>query len=180
MLAVATITASSAGGRFTASVPTLTYAGSGTTNNGKFTITNYNSTFTYTISGNGSRSTNTLTVTNATSSVTLTATSPKGLTASSTVTCARQAPATYSYFVETTPFQCYGCSAPQGHAAPCCAPGPCGCGTFHTAGAFPYTGFWACCAGGYTVTGYNNFTSTGYTWSGANYNNGSGEWFKIS
>jgi hypothetical protein len=41
MLAVATITASSAGGRFTASVPTLTYAGSGTTNNGQFTITNY-------------------------------------------------------------------------------------------------------------------------------------------
>ena len=183
MLSVATITASSAGGRFTASVPTLTYAGSGTTNNGQFTITNYDSTFTYTISGTGSRSTNTLTVTNATSSVTLTATSPKGLTASSSVTCARQAATStpYSYFVATGPSACHGCSAPLGHAAPCCAGGGCGCGTFHASG-FAYPGFWACCAPGYTATGYtqNSYTGSGYTWGGSDYTNALGEWYKIT
>lgn len=174
MLSVATITASSAGGRFTASVPTLTYAGSGTTNNGKFTITNYDSTFTYTISGTGSRSTNTLTVTNATSSVTLTATSPKGLTASSTVTCARQAPTTYSYFVSTGPTTCQWC--------PSCCSGPNGCGTVHfnPDASPPGNQYFLCSSPGYTASGYNSFTSTGYTWGGADYSNGSGEWFKIS
>ncbi len=170
MLSVATITASSAGGRFTASVPTLTYAGSGTTNNGQFTITNYNSTFTYTISGTGSRSTNTLTVTNTNSSVTLTATSPKGLTASSIVTCSRQAPTTYSYFVATGPSECHFSESYNG-------------GTYYAAYAFggdPRAGFYACYPPGYYATGYNSFTSTGYTWGGSDYSNGSGEWFKIS
>ena len=179
MLSVATITASSAGGRFTASVPTLSYAGSGTTNNGQFTITNYDSTFTYTISGTGSRSTNTLTVTNATSSVTLTATSSKGLTASSSVTCARQAATStpYSYFVATGPSQCYkvGCST--------C--GPCNSGTYYPPGAWTPEdsgGFWGCCAPGYTATGYtqNSYTGSGYTWGGSDYTNALGEWFKIS
>ncbi len=172
MLSVATITASSAGGRFTASVPTLTYAGSGTTNNGQFTITNYNSTFTYTISGTGSRSTNTLTVTNTNSSVTLTATSPKGLTASSIVTCSRQAPTTYSYFVSTGPTTCQWC--------PSCCPGPYGCGTQHFNPDAGEVQFLLCSSPGYNATGYNSFTSTGYTWGGADFNNGSGEWFKIS
>lgn len=172
MLAVATITASSAGGRFTASVPTLSYAGSGTTNNGQFTITNYDSTFTYTISGTGSRSTNTLTVTNATSSVTLTATSPKGITSSSTVTCARQAPTTYSYFVATGSVSCIWCNS--------CCPGPNGCGTVHFNPDVGQNQFLLCTTPGYYATGYNSFTSTGYTWGGADYNNGLGEWFKIT
>ena len=85
-----------------------------------------------------------------------------------------------SYFVETSPFQCYGCGAPEGFAAPCCAPGPCGCGTFHQAGAFPYTGFWACCAGGYIQPSFywQNFGPS-YTWSGSDYTNGQGEWYKL-
>ena len=179
MLAVATITASSAGGRFTASVPTLTYAGSGTTNNGQFTITNYDSTFTYTISGAGSRSTNTLTVTNTTSSVTLTATSPKGLTASSSVTCARQAATStpYSYFVATGPSQCYEVA--------CSTCGPCNSGTYYPPGAWTPEdsgGFWGCCAPGYTATGYtqNSYTGSGYTWGGSDYTNALGEWYKIT
>ena len=92
----------------------------------------------------------------------------------------RKAPIPYTYRVATGPYACHGCSAPLGHAAPCCAGGGCGCGTFHTAGAFAYTGFWACCAPGYDETGYYSFTSTGYTWSGADYTNGSGEWYKIT
>ena len=176
MLSVATITASSAGGRFTASVPTLTYAGSGTTNNGQFTITNYDSTFTYTISGAGSRSTNTLTVTNTTSSVTLTATSPKGLTASSSVTCARQAATStpYSYFVSTGPTTCQWCAS--------CCPGPSGCGTTHLNPATGTIQFLLCSSPGYTATGYtqNSYTGSGYTWGGSDYTNALGEWFKIS
>lgn len=184
MLAVATIAASASSGRFTPSAPTCSYAGSGTSNNGKFTITNYSSSLIYNISGSGSISTNTLTVTGATSSIILTATAPKGLSASSGITTFRQAATStaYSYFVATGPSTCYGCSAPLGHAAPCCAPGPCGCGTFHTAGAFPYTGFWACCPPGYTATGYtqDNYAGSGYTWSGNDYTNALGEWWKIT
>lgn len=171
--------AASGGGRIVADTPTLSYAGSGNSNNGIFTILNYNSTNVYTVNGSGYVSGNTLIVSSSTASASLVSRTAKGLSNSVTVTAFRQAPTQGSYYVQTAPYQCHGCSAPQGFAAPCCAPGPCGCGTFHTAGAFPYTGFWACCDQGYYVNYYNSFTSSGYTWGGNDYTNGQGEWWKI-
>lgn len=174
MLGVGFIAASAAGGRFIPVKPTLSYAGSGTSDNGKFTITNYDATYIYTVTGSGSVSGNTLTVTNANTSVTLTARAPKGLTASTGVIAERKA-AAQSYVV-VTPFQCYGCASP-GFQAPCCAPGPCGCGTFHATG-FAYSGFWACCEERSYF--YINYASQGYTWGGSDYTNGQGEWWKIT
>lgn len=170
-------TSAAGGGRITASVPILIYAGSGTSNNGIFTILNYNSTNIYTVNGSGYVSGNTLVVSSATASASLVSRAPKGLSSSSAVTAFRQAPTQGSYYVQTAPFQCYGCSATLPNT--CCAPGPCGCGTYHTAGAFAYTGFWACCDQGYYVNYYNSFTSSNFTWGGNDYTNGQGEWWKI-
>lgn len=182
MPSISMLSAPAGGGRFTPLKPTLTYAGSGVSNMGKFIIGGvgnpYDSTYIYTItSGVGSVSGNILTVSNANASVTLTARAPKGLTSSTGVIAERKAPTQGSYFVETSPTQCYGCGSP-GFEAPCCAPGPCGCGTFHNPGAFPYSGFWACCNQGYTVYFWNDFRPS-YTWGGSDYNNGQGEWWKI-
>ena len=166
--------AAAGGGKFTPAAPTLSYAGSGTTNNGKFTITNYDATYIYTATG-GTVASNVLTVTDTTGSGVLTAKSPKGLSQSASVTAYRQAPT--QTFIATGPFACHGCSSP-GPSAPCCAPGPCGCGTFHNASeGWAYTGYWACCTPGYYV--YDSYVSQGYTWSGTDYTNGQGEWWKI-
>lgn len=178
MLGIALIAAGAAGGRFTPVKPTLSYAGSGTSNNGKFTITNYDATYIYTATGTGSVSGNTLTISNANASSTLTARAPKGLTSSAGVIAERKAATQSQVFVATGPFECHGCSSP-GHGAPCCAPGPCGCGTFHQAGGFPYTGFWACCEPGYFIYPFDNYAGQGYTWGGSNYTNGQGEWWRI-
>lgn len=177
-------TAACGAGRFTPDKPTLSYAGSGTTNNGKFTITNYNSSFIYTVtSGNGTVSGNTLTVTVATGNATLVAKSPKGFTNSPGIIAYRQAATQYAYFVETGPFTCYRCDG-QG----CCAPGCCGCGTCYSETSDdpndnipPVVTYYclACCACGYTAYAWTNYGPQGYTWSGSNYNNGSGEWWKI-
>ena len=171
------IAAAAGSGRFTPVKPTLSYAGSGTTNMGKFTITDYDSTYIYTAT-DGSVASNVFTVTASTGSGTLTAKSPKGLTNSTGVVAYRQPAVQSSYFVATGPFACYGCPSP-GHGSPCCAPGPCGCGTFHASG-FAYSGFWACCTPGYTVYYYVNYSSSGYTWGGSDYTNGQGEWWKIA
>lgn len=169
--------ATAGGGRFTPSAPTLSYAGSGLSNNGIFTILNYNSTYIYTVTGSGYISGNTLIVSSSTASASIVAKSPKGLSNSSSITAFRQAPTQGSYYVQTAPYECHGCPATLPNT--CCAPGPCGCGTYHTAGAFPYNGFWACCDQGYYVYYYNSFTSSGYTWGGNDYTNGQGEWWKI-
>lgn len=165
----AVVAAIGGGGKFTPVAPTLSYAGSGTTNNGKFTITNYNSSYIYTATG-GTVASDVLTVTATTGSAVLTAKSPKGLTQSASITAYRKAPT--QTFVQTAPFQCYG-------NASGCTSSCCGCGTYHTAAeGWPYTGWWACCACGYYV--YDSYTSQGYTWSGADYTNGQGEWWKIA
>ena len=181
MPALAVVTAPAGGGRFTPLKPTLTYAGSGLSNMGKFTIGGvgnpHDATYIYTPSG-GTVASNVLTVTATTGSATLTAKAPKGLTVSTGVIAERKAAAQGEEFVATGTFACYGCSSP-GHGAPCCAPGPCGCGTFHTAGGFAYTGFWACCTPGYTNYYWINYGPQGYTWGGSDYTNGQGEWWKI-
>jgi hypothetical protein len=173
MPSIPMLSAPAGGGRFTPVKPTLTYAGSGLTNMGKFTITNHDATYIYTATG-GTVASNVLTVTATTGSATLTAKAPKGLTDSAGVIAERKAPT--QTFIVTTPFQCYGCPSP-GFGAPCCAPGPCGCGTFHASG-FDYSGFWACCEAGYYV--YDNYAGSGYTWGGSDYTNGQGEWWKIT
>lgn len=163
--------AAAGSGRFTPSIPTLTYAGSGTTNNGKFTITNYNSSFIYSVSGNGSITSNTLTVNSATTSVNLTVKSPKGVSFSSSITAFRQAAT--QYFVQTgAPYCCN-----DGFCAGCFG----GCGTFYAAGKWCAEcgdGYWSCGTPGYNA--YTNYSANGYTWSGSNYTNGQGEWWKIS
>lgn len=163
--------AAAGGGRFTPDRPTLSYLGSGTTNNGKFSITNYNSSFIYNITG-GTRSDSTITVTAATGSATITARSPKGFVDSPSIAAFRQAAT--QYFVETVPFRCYECGSP-----PCCAPGCCGCGTcyYDSNNGFGKSGCFACCPCGYYA--YTNYSGSGYTWSGSNYTNGQGEWWKI-
>ena len=154
---------------------------------GVFSISNYNPTLIYTATlttGSGTATLNTstgrYTLSAADSRFSVVAKYGAGAPESDADFMERKAPIPYTYRVATGPYACHGCSAPLGHAAPCCAGGGCGCGTFHTAGAFAYTGFWACCAPGYDETGYYSFTSTGYTWSGADYTNGSGEWYKIT
>ena len=81
MLAVATITASSAGGRFVADKPTLTH-----TSAGQFTIGNYSSLYTYSLSS-GSRSGAIVTPSGASSQVSITAASPKSVSQSTASTC---------------------------------------------------------------------------------------------
>jgi len=177
MPSLALMGASSSGGKITAPQPTLSYAGSGTSNNGRFTITNFNANFLYTPT-NGSISGSTFIVTSASTSGTLVARTAKVPTSSSPVTASRQAAGQYSFYTQTAPVTCYGCGSP-GHGAPCCAPGPCGCGTFHASG-FSYSGFWGCCDQGYWTTYWINYGPSGWTWNGSNYTNGQGEWWKIT
>jgi hypothetical protein len=169
MPSISMLSAPAGGGRFTPLKPTLSYAGSGLTNMGKFTVTNYDSTFTYTATG-GSIAGSTFTVTASTGSGTLTARAPKGLTASTAVTAFRQAPT--QSFIATGPVQCY--------YSPSCASQCGGCGTFYPAGGWgpgEPAGFYACCAPGYFA--YDNYAGSGFTWGGTDYTNGQGEWWKI-
>ena len=171
---LATLVSAAAGsGRFIPNKPTLEYAGSGTSNNGNFTIGGYDPTFIYTAT-NGTVAGNVLTVTNPNGSATLTARAPKGLAASSTITASRLAAAQSSYYVQTAPVQCYN----SGSCASQCG----GCGTFYEPGNPTWNGvggFWSCCDQGYTVFFYIDYVGSGYTWGGSNYTNGSGEWWRI-
>jgi hypothetical protein len=170
MLGVGLIAAAASGGRFTPVKPTLTYAGSGTSNNGKFTISNYNATFIYTIaSGSGSVSGNTLTVTNATSSVTLTARAPKGTVASPGVIAERKAAVLIS-----VPFTQYFNPCGDCTNAPGFWTWTCGC-----VGADAGGGQWGeCICRGPGFSYWEN--QPGYNWSGNDYTNGQGEWWKIT
>jgi hypothetical protein len=174
------ITASTNGGRIIADKPTLSYSGSGTSNNGKFRITDYSSGYVYTASG-GTVSYDSglgywvFTVTDASGSGTLTARSIKSSATSSAITAYRQAAYTTPVFIATGSFACYGCAAVLPNT--CCAPGPFGCGTYHATG-FDYSGFWACGTPGYYNYPYANLSGSGYTWSGTDYTNGAGEWWK--
>lgn len=170
------LAAAASGGRITPATPTLAYAGSGTNDNGKFTITNYDPSFVYTATG-GTVSGNILTVTNPSSSATLTARTPKGLAASSGRTATRLAASTSQYYTQTGPFQCYY----SGSCASQCG----GCGTYYSQDQWnpndgSPAGFYACCDQGYWTTYYVNQAGSGYTWSGADYTNGQGEWWKIT
>jgi hypothetical protein len=164
--------AAAGGGKFTPAAPTLSYAGSGTTNNGKFTITNYNATFIYTATG-GTVASDVLTVTATTGSAVLTAKSPKGLTQSASITAYRQA----ANLVNVPYTQCYN---------PCgdCNPGgnpatwTCGCGSGCNDSGGGQWGVCICRGPGYSY--YENYGPSGYTWSGADYTNGQGEWWKIA
>jgi hypothetical protein len=170
MPAISMLSAPAGGGRFTPLKPTLTYAGSGLTNMGKFTITNHDATYIYTATG-GTVASNVLTVTASTGSATLTARAPKGLTNSAGVVAERKAPT--QTFIVTTPFQCYYSPNP--------IIGGCGPGTFYPAGGWgpgEPAGFYACCELGYFV--YDNYAGQGYTWGGSDYTNGQGEWWKIT
>lgn len=155
-----------------AATPTLSYAGSGTTNNGKFTITNYDSSYTYTCSG-GTISGNQVTVTATTGSATVTATTPKGLSASAPVTPSRHAwDQTYVAYT-----QCYN---PCGNCRTDVNPHTwgCGCGSGCNDSGGGAWGDCICRGPGYYYA--NNYGPSGYTWSGSDYNNGSGEWWKIA
>ena len=90
MLSVATITASSAGGRFVADKPTLTH-----TSAGQFTIGNYSSLYTYSLSS-GSRSGAIVTPSGASSPVSITAASPKSVSQSTASTCEWRTITSYS------------------------------------------------------------------------------------
>lgn len=147
----------------------LAYAGSGLTNNGKFTISNYDASLVYSVTG-GTVSGNTITVTDPNGSATVTARAPKGLADSSATTLMLHA-ADQGYTI-TIGFQCYG----NGGG---CVNNHCGCGTYHTAAeGWAYTGWWACCEGRSYY--WNSYSGSGYTWSGTDYTNGQGEWWKIA
>ena len=165
------LTAASAGaGRVAPAKPTLVYAGSGTTNNGKFTIENYDASLTYTVTG-GTRSGATITVTDANGTASVTARSGKSVSESPAGSAQRKAATQYR--VVTSPSQCYY----SGSCASQCG----GCGTYYAAGAWApgsAAGFYSCCDQGYYV--YDNYTGSGYTWGGSDYTNGQGEWWKIS
>jgi hypothetical protein len=155
-------------GRFVPNKPTLTYLTSG-----KFTITNYDSSFTYTAS-NGTIASGVITIPTATGSSTLAARSSKGLSNSTPATIFRQVAVQSSYFTATGPAQCLYSSGPIG--------GFCGPGTYYAAGAWgpgEPAGFYCCGTPGYTTFYYVDYAPSGYTWSGANYTNGAGEWYKI-
>lgn len=168
--------ATAGGGRFTPSAPTLSYAGSGLSNNGIFTISNYNSTYIYTVTGSGYISGDTLIVSSSTASASIVAKSPKGLLNSSSVTAFRQAPT----YVGSTSYFCT--VSGNGATLTCC----------NQWGNQYYT--WTCPPGsnggggqwGVNVCGTTCYTTpywvdySGYTWSGANYTNGQGEWYKIT
>jgi hypothetical protein len=164
--------AAAGSGKITPVTPTLSYAGSGTTNNGKFTLTSpaYNATYTYTVTG-GTVAGNVVTVTAATGSAAVTAKAPKGLAQSGTVTAYRQAPV----YVNVPFTQCYN---------PCgdCNTGvnphtwSCGCGSGCNDSGGGAWGDCICRGPGYSY--YQNFGPS-YTWSGSDYTNGAGEWWKI-
>lgn len=162
--------AAAGGGKFTPAAPTLSYAGSGTTNNGKFTITNYDSTYIYTATG-GTVASNVLTVTDATGSAVLTAKSPKGLTQSASITAYRQA----AVLITVPYIQCYN---PCGDCNYPYTSWTCGCGSGCNDSGGGQWGNCICRGPGYTY--YQNFSSSGYTWSGSDYTNGQGEWWKIA
>jgi hypothetical protein len=173
MPAISMLSAPAGGGRFTPLKPTLTYAGSGLSNMGKFTITNHDATYIYTATG-GTVASNVLTVTASTGSATLTARAPKGLTNSAGVVAERKAPVQDSYFVPTGPFQCLYSPNP--------IIGGCGPGTFYPAGGWgpgEPAGFYCCYTPGYYVFYWVNYGPQGYTWGGSDYTNGQGEWWKI-
>lgn len=166
MPVLAAIVASAGGGRFIPVKPTLSYLSAG-----KFTITNYDSNYLY-VASNGTISSGVLTIPTATGSSTLTAQSPKGLSASTSATISRQVAVQSSYWVQTSPVQCYG---PTGCGA-------CGGGTYYAQNGWCQgcaAGFYCCCDQGYTVYYYVNYGPT-YTWSGSDYTNGSGEWYNIA
>lgn len=169
MLGVGLVAAAASGGRFVPVKPTLTYAGSGTSNNGKFTIDNYDATYIYTVTGSGSVSGNTLTITNANASVTLTAKSPKGLTTSSGVVAERKAAVLIN-----VPYTQY--NNPCGDCRTDVNPNTWTCGCV---GADAGGGQWGVCicrGPGYSY--YEN--QPGYNWSGNDYTNGQGEWWKVT
>jgi len=171
MPVISMLSAPAGGGRFTPLKPTLTYAGSGLSNMGKFTITNHDATYIYTATG-GTVASNVLTVTASTGSATLTAKAPKGLTNSPSIVAYRQAAV-----LTTVPFTQY--NNPCGD---CVQTGPnendwvwsCGCvGASADGGIY---GPCICRGPGYSY--YENYGPT-YTWGGSDYTNGQGEWWRI-
>lgn len=159
------------GGRITPATPTLSYAGSGTTDNGKFTITNYDASYTYTVSG-GTLSGSTLTVTSATGSATISAITPKGLSSSASRTA-------YRHAADQTSVAFTQCYNPCGNCRTDVNPHTwsCGCGSGCNDAGGGQWGDCICRGPGYSY--WNNYGTSGYTWSGSNYTNGSGEWWKI-
>lgn len=173
----AVFVAAASGGRATAATPTLSYSGSGTSNNGKFRITNYDVSAIYTASGgtvgyDAGLGYYVLTVTASTGSATLTAQTPKGLQASSSVTASRHA-------ADKTTVAFTQCYNPCGNCNTSVNPNTwsCGCGSGCNDAGGGQWGACVCRGPGYEY--WNNYAGSGYTWSGSDYTNGSGEWWKI-
>lgn len=166
------------GGRYTPSAPTLTYRGSGTSNLGKFQVTNYDATFQYDATGgtlayDAGLAAWVFTVTASTGSGVLKAKSAKGLTFSASVTAYRHvADQTYVAFT-----QCYN---PCGNCRTDVNPHTwsCGCGSGCNDSGGGAWGDCICRGPGYSY--WNNYSGSGYAWSGSDYTNGSGEWWKIA
>lgn len=160
--------------------PTVAYAGSGTTNNGKFTITNYGASLTYTLTfvsgtnSGASRASDTVTVNAVNSRYSIAASYGAGLV-SSPAYVERKAAVQSSYFVPTGPPECLYSPGPIS--------GFCGPGTYYPEGGWgpgEPAGYYCCGTPGYYVYYYENFGPSGYTWSGSDYTNGAGEWYKLT
>lgn len=178
MVLFAGISGAASSGRLPTLAPTLQYSGSGTSNNGKFQITNYNSSYTYSVSG-GSVSYDSglglyvFTVSSTTGSGTISARSPKSISDSSSITAWRHVPDQTS-----VPFiQCYN---PCGNCNTSVNPHTwsCGCGSGCNDSGGGAWGDCVCRGPGYSY--WNSYSSSGYTWSGSDYTNGQGEWWKIT
>ena len=164
MLAVATITASSAGGRFVADKPTLTH-----TSAGQFTIGNYNPLFNYTLSNvSATRSGNLITLSSSNMSTNVSASSTNSVSGSEQGYAERLA---YTYYYGTSTSCSLNCRAIGGNCfqgtGSCQGDGSCGAdGTI-------------CCGGsaGQTCT----TVSTGPFLNGtpAGYLSQYGEWSKV-
>lgn len=155
-----------AAGRAIPAKPTLSYAGSGTTDNGKFTITNYDANLTYTIT-NGTRSGSTVTVTNQNTTATVTARLPKSVSNSSPAYPERKGAVQAEYD------QSYN---PNGDLNTSVNPNTWTCPSGWSAGG----GAWGVGICRKYPGSYTDFGGSGYTWSGSDYTNGSGEWWKIA
>lgn len=167
------------GGRYTPSTPTLSYAGSYATNNGKFRITNYDDTNVYTVTGGTVQYDSglgfyTFYVTAGTGSGTIKARAAKGVTDTTTVTA-------YRHVADQTTVAFTQCYNPCGNCNTSVNPNTwsCGCGSGCNDAGGGQWGACVCRGPGYSY--WNNYGPSGYTWSGGNYSSdgSNGEWWRI-
>jgi len=158
--------------------PTLQYTGSGTTNMGRFRITNYQPSALYTPShisgGTGiTIADDIITLTNANSIYTVVASWGAGAPESNPASMERKAP----YLTDVPYTQCYN---PCGDCNTSVNPNTwsCGCGSGCNDSGGGQWGACICRGPGYSY--WTDLRPQGYSWGGADYTNGQGEWYKVA